>query len=366
MIDTIILESPEISEETADIISDVSVSRFGIDFEKNQILYRFTNKNLKGTYDSSIRISIKRDKWINVYCPNNKKYITEKQECNPYLEIECSLHKFFLGHNIFGGSDNVKYQVKKLVEFINDEFSIKLPDYNNFVIKRLDYAKVYNLGSNIDSFFQGFNNVYYPRRKCIKYDNTGLYFPGTYTTLKLYNKYEEFKKHDKKKLRKVLQPKKLYQLEQKAKGLLRIELEVKARKLRHIYNKLPKLSEINISDIENQFNQELKRIFKVGSDKMKIYNNTKEVEKVIKENFSSQKANILLGTWYRLSIFGYDHVKNEMPKSTFYRHINDLKSVGVTWNHTDIQIKDNKVIKFVFNPLNTDLEIADDLISNVS
>lgn len=365
LIDTIVLNSPYLDEKTAEIIENLSIQRSGIDFELGELIYKFTTKELKGTHDSSIRINIKRERFINIKDMRTLKKVTIKEDCDPYLQIECSLHKFFLGHNIFGGSDDIKKQVLFLVLFLEEQFNISLPFYEDFIISRIDYAQVYRLGDNIDAFFEGFSQVYYPRRQVQKYGNTGLYFPGTYTTLKLYNKHEEFKKHDSKKLKKILSPTKLKELKDTSKGILRIELEVKSRKLRDIYNELPLVKDIKIEDIKNQFNVEILRILKVSEEKMKIYNNSSDVERVLYEKYGTQ-GNIYLGTWYRLSINGYDKVKDSMSKPTFYRHISKLKDAGVSWNHTDVTLTENKVMHFVFNPINSDLEIKDDLIFGIA
>lgn len=365
MIDTIVLESPSLSEAVASNIEKLSIVRFGIDCEQNETLYTFTNKELKGSFDASIRIQVKREKYISIRYPEFKKNITEKVVCKPYLIVECSLHKFFLGHNIYGGSNNIKYQVDKLITFLEKELNINLPYYNTWKVRRIDYAKVYDLGENIESFFRGFSNVYYPRRRVQKYDTSGIYFPGTYTTLKLYDKGKEFLKHDRKRLLHHMCIKKVNMLKNIAEGKLRIELEVKSRKLKDMYGDLPYVNDIDIIDIENQFNVELKRVFKLGADKMKLYNNSEDVEKILNKNYGSSSGT-LLGTWYKLSIFGYDYVKDTMPKSTFYRHVNKLRDVGISWNHTDITKKENNIIEFVFNPFNTDLEIKDDLIYKIA
>lgn len=365
LIDTIVLNSPFLDKNCAIKIEEISVQRSGIDFELGELMYRFTTKELKGTYDSSIRVNIKRERFVNVKDMRTLKKVTIKEDCDPYLQVECSLHKFFLGHNIYGGSDDVKKQVLFLVLFLEEQFNISLPFYEDWIISRIDYARVYNLGENINNFFEGFSQVYYPRRQVQKYGNTGLYFPGTYTTLKLYNKHEEFKKHDSKKLKKILSPTKLKELRDTSKGILRIELEVKSRKLRDIYNELPLVKDIKIEDIKNQFNVEILRIFKVSEKNMRIYNNSSDVENILREKYGNQ-GNIYLGTWYRLSVNGYENVKKTMSESSFYRHISKLKDAGVSWNHTDIVKCENKVIEFVFNPLNTDLEIKDDLIFKIA
>lgn len=361
MIDTVVLISPFLDEETAIKIENVATQRAGFDFEIEQLLYRFTTKELKGTYDSSIRINVERERFVSVKCYRTLKNITMKKPCKPFIRVELSLHKFFLGHNIYGGSDDLKSQVKHLVSFLNKQFEIELPCFCDWIVSRIDFAKVYKLGNNIENFFEGFSSVYYPRRSVHKYGNTGLYFPGTYTTLKLYNKNAEFKKNDKKRLKKILNNEEIEKLEKISRGILRVEIEVKSRKLRDLYGELPTVQKIKIDDIKKQYNVELLRIFKVSEKNMKIYNNSADVEKILFKNYGCQ-ANNYLGTWYRLSVSGYENVRKSMSKSTFYRHIAKLKDVGISWNHTDVRIAENKVIEFVFNPFDTNLEIKEDLI----
>lgn len=362
MIDTVVLESPEITENTALIIENSSLIRYGLDMEVDKLIYKFTSKVLKGSFDSSIRINVNREKWVSKFDLCSRQNIAVKEKCNPFLRIELSLHKFFLGHNIYGGSNDLEKQVSKLIYFIEKTLDVTLPSSNDFVLRRLDYAKCYNLGDNIKNFFQGFSNVYYPRRKVQKYDSTGLYFPGTYTTLKLYDKGVEFKKHDRKNLIHFMDPSVLNELTEKAYGVLRIELEIKARKLKNIYGDLPKIRDFNINDIIEQYNIELKRIFKVCDDNMKLISNYELVEKRLIREYGQREGNILIGTWHRLSISGYENVMRTIPKSTFYRHVKKIRDAGISWNHTNIGVKDNNVVEFVFNPFDTNLEITDDLI----
>lgn len=365
LLDTISLTSPFLSEEVARKIEDISVQRSGIDFEVGELLYIFTTKDLRGSWDSNIHISVKRDRFESFLNPNTGKNVVVKVDCEPYLKVECSLHKFYLGHNILGGSDSIHYQVSGLIKFLEVEFNVGLPRYCSWTVSRIDYAMVYDLGDNISSFFRGFSNVYYPRRSAHKYGDTGLYFPGTYTTLKLYDKHKEFLKNDRNRLKRFLPETKMVELIEMSKGILRIELEVKSRKLKHMYGNLPTVGDLEINDLRNQYKIELMRIFKMGEDKVKLYNNSSDVEKILFREYGT-KGYIYLGTWYRLSVNGYDLVKSAMPKSTFYRHINKLRDVGVSWNHTDVIVSDNDVVEFVFNPFNTSLEVQDDYILKVA
>lgn len=353
-----VLITPTILDHSAYKISQRLEKRIGFDSENDLLLYQITSKSLQGSYDSRISIKVETQKFISV--DQNGKNVNYKINCSPYLRIELSLHKFFLGHNCYGGSDDLIYQVSGLYNWLNEYFDTVLPDYNNWIVQRLDYARVYKL-PDIDNFYRGFQTAYYPRREVIKFSEHSLYFPGSYTTLKLYNKEKEYYKHDRKRLRKVFSIDKLKELEHNIEGILRIELEFRSKKLKHIYEKRPKVSELNIEDIKQQFEIELQRIFKIKGDNMMTYNTNTSVREQIYNNYKTSLANTLYGVWCQLSINGYDYVRQNTPDSTFYRYINQLKEIGIVWNNTDLHIQDTT--DYVFNPLNTEFEIKEDLIA---
>lgn len=363
MIDTIVIQSPFLSDEVAKKIHYLSNLKASIDIKSEEFIYKIVTSELKGSWDSSIRVNLKRDMIISEYDLNTRKTYGKLVDTEPYLKIECSLHKLILGHNIYGGSDDLLNQVQYLINLLSNSFDILLPSASEFVITRIDYAKSFKLDDDtIKVFFKGLNNASYPRRRVLKYDTTGIYFPGFYSTLKFYDKGVEFSKHDKKKLKKILTPGKVKCLEKASKNVLRIEIEVKSKKLKSLYNKMPKINEINIDDIRAQWEVEVMRVMKVSKDSRKLYNTIDDVQKVLFISYSD--ASQLLGTWYRLSTQGYDEVKNSMSKSTFYRHISKLKKVGVVWNHTNIQVIENDLQFYDFNPLKSNLELIDDSYIN--
>lgn len=364
MIDTVVLETQSLSEKTANKIENLSISRFAVDFELNSMLYKITTKELKGSYDSRVRIVVKRDRIESKWDMRTNKTFGELVASEPYLRIELSLHKFILGHNIKGGSDDLVSQVKYVANKLNELLDVDLGNPDNFVVRRLDYARAYKLTKKqIKGYFQGLNNAEYPRRRVLKYDDTGIYFPGFYTTLKMYDKGSEFKKHDKKFLKNILDEKELHRLEKMAENVLRIEVEIKSKKLKDMYNKkLPLVKEIDMTKIKEQFEVELMRVLKVSDKSRKLYNNIDEVQRVLENNYSD--AHILFGTWFRLSTQGESIVRNSMAKSTYYRHLKKLKEVGVTWNHTNLKVVENNIVELEFNPLANKHEIITNEVEN--
>lgn len=360
MIDTIKLKSPYISEDIAKKFEDKALTRLCIDNTNDSILYLFTSLSLKGSFDNRISIQVKREEFFSYYDLRTLKTITSLRPCKPYLIIELSLHKFFLGHNVYGFDDNLKFQVSYFINFLEEIFIVNLPSYKYFEIIRLDYALVFDLGSleNVKNYIYSLNGCNYSRRKALKFSDTGIYFPGSTTTLKFYSKGEEFKKHDFKRLKKVLKYNELIELQEKANKILRVEIEVKSKKFKYDFGKNLKVGDFKMAYIIDLFDVELEKVLKETQSDLKVVRSSQDVKSRLQSFYSSNLANILIGFWYQLTIFGEKEVKNSVPKSTFYRQKKQLTDAGVTWLGTDLDIKKNfNVLDFVPNRKNCYSEI---------
>lgn len=373
MIDTISLQSPYISENIATIIESESVIRQGIDMRLGDILYTITTHELKGSYDSSLRIVVNRDKWVSSVCPVTNKTHTYKVSCEPYLSVECSVHKLILGHNCYGGTNDFHGLCKFLISFIEKNFAIKLPSYFDWEVRRVDYAECFDLGSfkSVQEWFRGINNAVYARRTPYRYGLSGTYFPGSTTAVKFYHKGVEFVKHDRKRLGLFLDIQELDKIQSYSNQLLRVEVEVKSRKLRNDFNFNPTVKDIKVEYLQSLYEIEVQRILKEVDSEMKIVRKAEEVEKRLYSLFSSAKAGSLLGTWYRFTTLGEDYTKENMNRATFYRHRKELKECGISWMNTDVVLLDTSVIPLGFTPSLrdsrrvefTDLKISNALVS---
>lgn len=361
MIDTITIESLSISEDVAQKIEKQSILRQGIDMKNQEIFYQITTSQLLGSFDSSLRIVVKRQRLKSTYDWRSRKNVVNNVNCKPYLLVECSPHKLILGHNVYGGSNDFQGYCRFLIKFIEESFNVLLPDFRIWHVRRIDYAEVFDLGSieSVLEYFRGLNSAVYSRRSANKYGLTGTYYPGGSTTVKFYCKGEEFRKHDKVRLKKFLDDDKLYKIEEIAKRLLRVEVEIKSRKLKNDFKSkyLPCVKDIKLEYLQSLYENEIKKIIKEGDSSMKTVRNAQGVQNRLYSLFSSQKASVMLGTWYMFTTLGEDYAKTQMSESTFYRHKKDLKDSGISWLGTNVTLKDSNLIPLDFTPLLKDVRI---------
>ncbi len=359
MIDTISLESPFIPENIAIEIENKSIIRQGVNMELQEIFYQITTKELKGSFDSSLRIVVKREKYITDFDMRSRKKITSLVSCEPYLLVECSVHKLILGHNVFGGTNDFNGLCKFLVSFIEKSFDFKLPSYDIWKVRRVDYAEIFDLGNMeaVFEWFRGVNHADYGRRTPERYGCNSLYFPGSTTTIKFYHKGLEFSKHDRKRLRIFLDDDKINLIQNKANRYLRVEIEVKSRKLKNDFQTkdLPLVKDIKVEYLQSLYEIEVQRVLKEGAEGMNIIRDASKVQQRLYSVYSASKAGSLLGTWYMLTTLGEDYAKKQMSKTTFYRHRKDLKDIGISWFGTNVTLKDSTLIPVNFTPSINDI-----------
>lgn len=340
MIDTIRLKSPYISWDLYDEIKKKSLTRLAINGDY-EILYEFTTNELIGSFDNRIMLKLEKQEYKKVFYPSDLKWKTQLVDSEPYIELEFSIHKFFLGHNIFGGSDDLKNMLLNFELFLHENISDEIPSILEWEIVRLDYAEVFKIDF-LDDFFYLMNNSNFPRRKVIKYPDS-IYIPGSTTTLKFYDKYREFLKHGKKK---IVDKEFLSNLIDFSKGILRVEVEVKRRKFIYDNNKLFKVSNFDINYIKNIYDMEVKKIMNIREENQLI-TEYRDVKDYLFKNFSNSMARSLMMTYTNLSILGELETKKMMKKSTYYDHRKILINSSISWENSDLRLKNSKVIKFL-------------------
>lgn len=374
MVDTVGIKSPYITEEIAQKIEQECTKRIGINIKTNDIIYEVTTGHLLGSYDSRIQIKVDRYEYKSIKLDkisslaNGYDKIPILTKCEPYIYIECSIHKLMLGHNCFGGTDNYNLAIKYLINFIENIFNIKLPYYEEWQVKRIDYAKVFDLGSplSVQEYLRGLNNANYPRRQVYKYGLTGLYAPGVTTAVKFYHKGIEFKKHDKNRLKHQMDFCDIIDLENKAMNLLRVEVEIKQRKLKNDFEKeVVYVKDITTEYLNKIYNIEVNKIIKEGNENMKILRDVRDVKNRLIIQYGNSLGNTILNTWFQLTTLGEELVKKTMSKSTYYRHIQYLKYCNISWLNTDVTIIDNKIVPNDFLPLTDDIRCINEVHNSI-
>lgn len=340
MYDTVKIISPFLPIETVDKVTKFCVWKIGIELMTNDSVYEFVQGSLKNTFDHRIGISVNDNR----------------------LVVEGSVHKAISGQNIFGGPDNLVECVRWLVNQLQSIMGVELPEVDEWQVVRVDVAYGFYLGG-LDAVLEWFRDntkAYYPSRKKREYHG-GLYFAGQTTTLKFYAKGLEFIKHDFKRLKKILEEEFLMRLTEFAYGILRVEVEVKNKKLKNMFGK----EEVYIKDLvgkdymfEQLYNMEVGKISKqniaIGNLKSVVRDYDKVVAR-LEQCYSKNLSRALLATWFRLSADGYDMVLGGMSKSTFHRHVKQLREAGISWEGSDVIVgSGNRLVPDDFFPVTSD------------
>ncbi|MDR3289436.1 MAG: phage/plasmid replication protein, II/X family [Peptococcaceae bacterium] len=379
MIDTIGLESPEIGFDSASKIESALKKYYGVDLKTGEVMYQFISGQLVGSYDSSVSVRVSYERLIPQYelKPEGRFYneLTGKTEflptktivkmvkckCEPYLYVECSIHKLLLGHNVFGGTDNIKFCVEFVVKLLKQSFDVDLPVPSSWLIRRIDPAMVFNLGrfESVSEYLRGLKHCYFPRKKVIAYKFESIYVPGRVTTLKLYHKGPEFYKHDRKRLLKTMKPSKVDLLQRIANKLLRVELEIKAQRLRLDFEgELPTYEKITVAYLQKTLDKEVFKLLreKQEPDRIEVYRTTESVlNRINASQMSNRKKRSLFSFWVNLATLGEEVVKESISKTVFYRDRKALIALNISWHQSDIVINEQfSGVPEGFVPVTTD------------
>lgn len=395
LIDTIAIQSPFLTEKQYDLIEKFCQRFVGIELMTGESLYEFTKGQLKGSYDSRISLQLKRDMMIEAYNSTERKKTASRKyfvgdnsgpgstkwkeysrdqysvvgkktmisvECQPYLIVECSVHKAMLGHNAFGGPIDYQLSVKWLVNLLEEFIGIELPLYTEWLSRRIDFAQIFDLGSfeAVQSWVSGMNHCHYPRRKVSKHGLESIYIPSSKTTLKCYHKGPEFYKHDRKRLLKYLSKDKVNDLQIKANSILRIELEIKSKKLREFFNgELPSVKLVTQEILATIYDREVFKLLREAqdSDKKEIFRTSDSVIERLGQIYSENKrlCRVLYTTWLNLATNGEEKVKLVMSKTVFYKHRKLLIDANISWLQTDILLnQEYSLVPLDFKPIMND------------
>lgn len=362
MYDTIVIKSPEIDKETVQKILTFCRIYEGVDIFTGELLYRFTSGELEGSYDYRIRIKVDNTEWIKEDCQ-----IPKRVETYWHVEVECSLHKLMMNHNCYGGPSDIKRSIAYLVRFLEQVMYVKLPNYEEWELKRIDVAKIYHFkDKNICKRIVGnLRNSYYTRRKPRIYD-TSVMFSGSTTSVKIYWKGPEFEKHDYKRIKKYilkevdqnwnkencdllqhkLAIKQIYfdQVLEKAYRIIRYECEIKARKLKEVFkSETVLIKDLNDEILHNIANTELFKLMK-EDEKMEIVRRSDLVLERLHQLYGMNQANALYSTWTKLVQFGESRTKETISRATFYRHKKLLIEAGVSWFCSVVNLKPFSIV----------------------
>lgn len=211
MIDTVRIYA-SVSDETFKAIESKSDTTAKFNIGKDEIYYKISKGTVKGSYDTNL---------------NCRPYETMHGLSN-VIELEGSYHKLVRGYNSHNGFYNIEDVVKGIISLCENAYDVVLPGVDNWYIQRIDLSYVYDLETqeNVKNYINNNRYLVYPRRKTQYFLNECVYFAGSRTTLKIYNKLVEFDKHDYKKLVKF-DDFNVEKYRDEIKGFVRFECEIR-------------------------------------------------------------------------------------------------------------------------------------------
>lgn len=336
MIDTIKIYT-EIDKKIYDEIKSKSIVKSSVNNNTKTVLYEITNDHLEGSFDS--RLSVRVD-CGSKYSFTNKGY---------YIEIEGSYHKIILGYNSHNGYDDLQFIADNLIRIVEMDFNIELPILENWYLQRCDIAICFDLEKqeNVKSYINSLSRCSYPRRNAKFFYDESLYLSGTTTTLKIYNKLLEFKKHDLKKF--INTNFDLINYLKQINGYIRFECEIKKKMLKKLCNneKNIKVNMINYDILKNVWSEEFMKVLQFIKSDLEIVRGREAVYKRLNEIYKNARANQLYYFYCSIQLNGLKDIKNRTSSSTYYRNISDLKKAKIDFSQS-YKIEENKI--FYFNP----------------
>lgn len=260
-----------------------------------------------------------------------------------------SYHKLVKGYNSHNGYYNLTYISQHLIKFVENAYNIKLPSINHWFLQRVDVAKCYNLNNqqNISNYINNLNNCNFPRRKLKHYEGESIYLTGSTTTLKIYNKKQEFLKHDFSKLKTTKFNIENYLTE--IDGFIRFECEIRKRKLKYVFHKdYIRVNSISYTDLEKIWYNEFSKLLKLVNNDLTIINNRDLIKQRLYSMYKSVRAKNLYNFYLLILVQGLQTIKKDTNRSMYYKNISDLKNAGIDFSQKfNIDTKDNRID---FNP----------------
>lgn len=336
MIDTVKIFT-KISKDIYDIIYNSSVIKSSRDNSTGELIYNIVNSHLEGSYSSSLSVRVQEG------------YVYGYEYGEYTLTLEGSLHKIKYGYNSHCGFYDLKYLCNYLIGIVEEFYKIELPQIDLWYLLRCDIAKVYDLENqeNINNYISNLRKCTFPRRKVNFYKNQSLYCSGTNTTLKIYNKLEEFKKHDISKFRN-----KDFDLENYInfiQGFIRFEVEIKKKKLLTILEQergQVKVIDFSYDILLKVWESEFMKLLKICENEVIKLNENDKILYLLKSNYTPVKARNLYNFYLSILVGGIDFVKDNMSSSSYYRNLAELKNLNIDFSQTyNVEIT-NKYIDF--------------------
>jgi II/X family phage/plasmid replication protein len=355
--DTAKLRSPPLSPHVAKQLENCLVTKSAKDNNSGELLYELTAGSLRGSWENRVSIRVMREEWTNI------DGVNRLQRCKPYALVEGSLHKAYLGHNVFGGPTNFRQAASHLLETISEHLSFDLPDPDLWKPRRIDWAESYLIGTKAgQAWFSAIRHADFPRRKINRFGNHGMQILGSRSSLNLYLKGVEsrYRKHY-NDWRLLFGQEKADTILMEADKRLRVELQGKAELITSLYGKDVTIRDINSDDFIEFLDKDMNKLIRESKDILEIVKSHDLVLKRLSGLFTKSKAQRMYGLWVLLSNFGSDKIKATYTQpNNFYRDRKILVDAGISWIGSDVTVVDtDRDFLSDFAPLHKDKRRCD-------
>jgi len=351
MIDTVKLRSPFVSEEVARSVELGLTRRIAFQERTDTVLYEIVSESLAGTYDARLSVALKREEIIttgmSATYAGRRRPVTQLRSCDPYLVIECSIHKQIVGHNICSGPREFTPACRWLIGHLERVLGITgLPDGASWYVERVDVTECYEMSFEaIQEFIRSLNNATFPRRagSLSRYGSHGIFSGGSSTSLKLYHKGPEFAKHDAPRLRTLWDRPRVYNLQVLANGIMRVEVGIKQEKLKRDFGKRPTVDQVTDEYLAEIHDTEVAKLLREARTEMGVVRTMEEVTSRLYKVHKPHTAGTLVGLWVQLSTVGEEVARSRYPNRTWYRHRKALVDSGCAWDGTDLALSGTNI-----------------------
>lgn len=407
-IDTVKLRSPTIDEGLASFLYQQLILKTGVDLSTGEEIYAITSGQLEGSWDSRISFNVMRKDWVSG--PTGR---TEQVDCDPYILVETSLHKFFYGQNVFGQVENFGELCRLFIDLLGELFGCPvekfgdpqgvLPSANRWQVRRVDWAEVFRLTpAAIAEFFRGISHCKFPRRSknSAKYGENSVHFPGSHTTLRIYHKGPEFKAHEIPRVRKALTfyyqkqrgewlqvndwfrgqewtghngdfrpvvEKKIKAMQRLADNRLRVEVQINAEKLAYDFGHYPLVSEITDEYLKKVHDDDVFKLMREGKTEMETVRTHDQVKGRLNSVYGKRRANSLFSFWLQMATRGETVMRDEIGRSQFYVNRRELVDAGVSWLASNvIIIANDAALPRDFTPMRSNARLCRTPVSSNS
>ena len=342
----------------------------------------FEYTNFKANHSFNYRVQWKIDNRHYVKDHDSGSVVVE--EGIPYLKLEFSAPKILFGHNLDSITIESMLDACLVVKEKFEQLSgVTLPGPGEWYIYRLDVCANFVLDDlkSVKSYIQYIQRLDYPRRSGNAYKDTGLYFASRYSTLKIYCKGEEFKKHDAVRFcqkksddmgsfikhvrdncnkecsdwydqENTVSEIEAYRLQHKANNILRIEVELKRRIAYLVAKHEQEFNEtflqfkgcVSVEDflyiVDVKFEMErVMQKFLVGVETrtMKIG----DVQSILNQAYSCRRAAMLFSIYTIIVLQGQNEAKLKFAKRTYYDALRAFRENNISLICSDVKLDED-------------------------